>query len=62
MSIEVGGDYYDCALLDDQSILFMVGDVAGHGVAAALVVAMAKAGSAVSQPKGYLRPKSFLSK
>jgi HAMP domain-containing protein len=39
----VGGDYFDYFLLPDGRMLIMIGDVSGHGVAAALVVAMAKA-------------------
>ncbi len=39
----VGGDYFDYFPLRDGRILILIGDVAGHGVAAALVVAMAKA-------------------
>lgn len=43
MSSEVGGDYHDARLCPDGSIAFMLGDVSGHGISAALVVAMAKA-------------------
>ena len=34
----VGGDYYDCFLLDDGKICLSFGDVAGKGVPAALVM------------------------
>jgi sigma-B regulation protein RsbU (phosphoserine phosphatase) len=35
---EVGGDYYDCFLLDDNKICISFGDVAGKGVPASLVM------------------------
>ncbi|HNV69209.1 MAG TPA: SpoIIE family protein phosphatase, partial [Candidatus Ozemobacteraceae bacterium] len=38
----IGGDYYDYFRLADGRWLLMIGDVSGHGTAAALVVAMAK--------------------
>jgi sigma-B regulation protein RsbU (phosphoserine phosphatase) len=43
---ETGGDYYDFLMLDDagpDSVLVALGDVMGHGVAAALVMAGARA-------------------
>ncbi len=40
---KVGGDYVDFFALDDHRGLFMIADVSGHGVAASLVVAMARA-------------------
>ncbi|NLI76028.1 MAG: SpoIIE family protein phosphatase [Candidatus Riflebacteria bacterium] len=40
----LGGDYYDMVPLADGSWLLLVGDVTGHGVPAALAMAMAKAG------------------
>ncbi|MBP7632553.1 SpoIIE family protein phosphatase [Candidatus Ozemobacteraceae bacterium] len=39
----LGGDYYDLQQLPDGRVLLLVGDVSGHGVPAALVMAMAKA-------------------
>lgn len=39
----LGGDYYDLQRLGDGRVLLLVGDVSGHGVPAALVMAMAKA-------------------
>ncbi|NLI76346.1 MAG: SpoIIE family protein phosphatase [Candidatus Riflebacteria bacterium] len=39
---EVGGDYFDAVATPDGSLAFFIGDVTGHGVSAALVVAMAK--------------------
>lgn len=39
---EVGGDFYDAFMVDDEHICFCVGDVSGKGVPAALFMAMAK--------------------
>ncbi|MBR4329691.1 MAG: hypothetical protein IKP71_07535, partial [Candidatus Riflebacteria bacterium] len=41
--IDVGGDYLDFFKVDDDSFSVLVGDVAGHGVGAAVIMAMAKA-------------------
>jgi serine phosphatase RsbU (regulator of sigma subunit) len=38
-SLEVGGDWYDLVVLDDGSLLLSVGDVSGHGIHAAGVMA-----------------------
>lgn len=35
----VGGDYYDCMQLDNEQVVFCVGDVSGKGVSAALLMA-----------------------
>lgn len=40
---ETGGDYYDWSRLEDGRFAIAVGDVTGHGIDAALIVAMAKA-------------------
>ncbi len=42
--IELGGDYYDYFNVDNQHFALLLGDVAGHGVGASLIMAMAKAG------------------
>ena len=39
---EVGGDYYDFARLDDDNVAFLIADVSGHGIPAALCTVMAK--------------------
>jgi sigma-B regulation protein RsbU (phosphoserine phosphatase) len=41
---ELGGDYYDFLEPDEEHFSILLGDVAGHGVGAALIMAMAKAG------------------
>lgn len=41
---ELGGDYFDYFAVDDNHLAVLMGDVAGHGVGAALIMAMAKAG------------------
>ncbi len=39
----LGGDYFDYFAVDNANIGVIIGDVAGHGVGAALIMAMAKA-------------------
>jgi serine phosphatase RsbU (regulator of sigma subunit)/CHASE2 domain-containing sensor protein len=39
----VGGDFYDALMVGDDSLLFVIGDVAGKGVPAALYMALSKA-------------------
>ncbi len=39
---EIGGDFYDCFLLDDDKLCVAVGDVADKGVPAALFMAVTK--------------------
>lgn len=41
---ELGGDYFDYFAADENHLAVLMGDVAGHGVGAALIMAMAKAG------------------
>jgi signal transduction histidine kinase/serine phosphatase RsbU (regulator of sigma subunit)/CheY-like chemotaxis protein len=41
-SLEVGGDFYDLFALDDGTWGLVVGDVCGHGAAAAAVTALAR--------------------
>ncbi|HEU5092048.1 MAG TPA: anti-sigma factor antagonist, partial [Nitrospira sp.] len=41
-ALEVGGDLYDFFLLDDHRLCFVIGDVSGNGVPAALFMAMTK--------------------
>jgi serine phosphatase RsbU (regulator of sigma subunit) len=39
----VGGDFYDCFMLDDDKFFFVVADVSGKGLAASLFMALSKA-------------------
>ena len=39
---EVGGDFYDCFLIDDDRLGFVLGDVSGKGVGAALFMAITR--------------------
>ncbi len=39
---EVGGDLYDYLMIDDDHLMFVVGDVSGKGIPAALFMAIAK--------------------
>ncbi len=40
---QTGGDYYDFFPMPDGRLMMLIGDVSGHGVGAAMVMAMAKA-------------------
>ncbi len=60
MTDEVGGDYFDAIPLADGSLFFVIGDVQGHGLSAALVVAMAKSAVQVFISRGVHAPAALL--
>src|SRR3990172_4837098 len=39
---DIGGDFFDCYQISDDKYGFLIADVTGHGIPAALVMAMAK--------------------
>lgn len=39
---DIGGDFFDCYQFPDNTIGFLIADVTGHGIPAALVMSMAK--------------------
>ncbi|HNX76888.1 MAG TPA: SpoIIE family protein phosphatase [Candidatus Rifleibacterium sp.] len=47
---KLGGDYFDYLKLSENQTGVFMGDVAGHGIPAALIMAMAKATVLVNQP------------
>ncbi len=57
---ELGGDYLDFFKIDDTGFAVLMGDVAGHGVGAALIMAMAKAGILSSRDQ-LTSPQAILS-
>lgn len=46
---DLGGDYFDYFAIDEGRFAMMLGDVAGHGVGAALIMAIAKSGVIISE-------------
>jgi sigma-B regulation protein RsbU (phosphoserine phosphatase) len=58
---EVGGDYYDFLEISDTAIGFVLGDVSGKGVPAALLMANLQACFRSQTPSSLSRPASMLS-
>lgn len=56
---EVGGDFYDCHSTGEAGACFVVADVAGHGVPAALLASMAQMAFDVQRPQAG-NPASLL--
>ena len=57
--IDVGGDYLDFFKVDDNSFSLLLGDVAGHGLGAAMIMAMAKA-SIIASSESWKSPSAML--
>lgn len=55
----LGGDYYDCLQINKDNWGIVIGDVAGHGVPAGLMMAMAKAGVLMATDKEKLDPAAL---
>ncbi|HNV69689.1 MAG TPA: SpoIIE family protein phosphatase, partial [Candidatus Ozemobacteraceae bacterium] len=60
MTGQVGGDYFDAIPNEDGSLSFVIGDVTGHGVSAALVVAMVKSAFHFIHRRGVRAPAEML--
>lgn len=58
---EVSGDFYDMLELDAEHTAFFMGDVAGHGIEAALVMGMAKKTMSIFS-KLYRKPGEVLTR
>lgn len=56
----VGGDYYDAFTYNEKEMLFVIGDVSGHSVSAALVVSMAHAAFSYFYELGITNPQEIL--
>ncbi len=56
---EVGGDFYDFFFLDEDHLCFLIGDVSGKGVPAALFMAMTKTLIKAQTEKG-IHPRDIL--
>jgi sigma-B regulation protein RsbU (phosphoserine phosphatase) len=56
---QVGGDLFDCFMLDDHRLAFTIGDVSGKGIAAALYMAVSRTVLRVAATKG-LSPQDCL--
>ncbi|MDR1706134.1 MAG: fused response regulator/phosphatase [Clostridiales bacterium] len=60
-ALEIGGDYYDVITSDGDRITILVGDVSGHGISSALLVAMLHS-MARGLASRYSDPGKFLSR
>jgi sigma-B regulation protein RsbU (phosphoserine phosphatase) len=48
---DIGGDFFDCYKIDESRSAFVIADVTGHGIPAALTMTMAKMLFSMSAPK-----------
>lgn len=55
----LGGDYYDCFKINDEYQGIIIGDVAGHGIPAGLMMAMAKSGVLTAPDEIKLDPTAL---
>ncbi len=60
MTQAIGGDFFDFIPVSEGKTAVVMGDVAGHGVSAALVVAMAKAAFTILCREGTPSPAAIL--
>jgi sigma-B regulation protein RsbU (phosphoserine phosphatase) len=56
---DLGGDCLDCFVLPNGNLLFLVGDITGHGVGSALIMAFARAITFHWSQGGHLSPASL---
>ena len=59
---EVGGDYFDVFLRESGEMIFLMGDVSGHSISAALVVSMAKAAFGALVDSGLYLPQDIFAR
>ncbi len=57
---EAGGDYFDFFPLGEDRLVFMIGDVTGHGFGAAMLTTIVKAIVSQFRQAGALRPADLL--
>lgn len=57
---DLAGDYHDCIELSDGRLAIILGDVTGHGISAALAMAMAKATVNYAAADGKLFPAGLM--
>ena len=57
---DLAGDYHDCVPLNDGRLAIILGDVTGHGISAALAMAMAKATVNYAATDGKLFPAGLM--
>ena len=55
----LGGDYYDCFKINDEYQGIIIGDVAGHGIPAGLMMAMAKSSVITASEEVKLDPAAL---